>query len=215
MRKSSDRARNSWMTDEVTNFSLCVRPQSWLRSCYGVELGDRAHRLGHEIWALVSPAHRESIKRACDENPDLGGIRWIFPEVKGWPLKQAIEPKWERTYNLLWQRAAVPHARDLHRQVGFDLIHHLTWAGIRAPTFLGALTAPLVIGPIGGGETSPPSRRAGELARFARASASARASGSTSFIFAVCRRVAMVSPPSCHRHRYPRRAHFFALLSGV
>ncbi len=118
-----------------------------------------AHRLGHEIWALVSPAHRESIKRACDENPDLGGIRWIFPEVKGWPLKQAIEPKWERTYNLLWQRAAVPHARELHRQVGFDLIHHLTWAGIRAPTFLGALTAPLVIGPIGGGETSPPSLR--------------------------------------------------------
>jgi glycosyltransferase involved in cell wall biosynthesis len=118
-----------------------------------------AHRLGHTVWALVSPAHRESIKRACDENPDLDGIHWIFPEVKGWPLKQAIEPKWERTYNLLWQRAALPVARDLHRQVGFDLVHHLTWAGIRAPTFLGALSAPLVIGPVGGGETSPPSLR--------------------------------------------------------
>ena len=92
-------------------------------------------------------------------SPPLRGIHWVFPEVKGWSLKQAVEPKWERTYNLLWQRAALRHARDLHRQVGFDVVHHLTWAGIRAPTFLGALTAPLIIGPIGGGETSPSSLR--------------------------------------------------------
>lgn len=118
-----------------------------------------ASRLGHEIWALVSPAHRDSIKRACDENAALGAIHWVFPEVKTWPLKQAVEPKWERTYNLLWQRAALRRARDLHRQIGFDLVHHLTWAGIRAPTFLGALAAPLILGPIGGGETSPPSLR--------------------------------------------------------
>jgi glycosyltransferase involved in cell wall biosynthesis len=118
-----------------------------------------AHKLGHEIWAFVSPAHRESIKRACDEISDLRGIHWVFPEVKGWSLKQGVEPKWERTYNLLWQRAALRHARDLHRQVGFDVVHHLTWAGIRAPTFLGSLTAPLLIGPIGGGETSPPALR--------------------------------------------------------
>jgi glycosyltransferase involved in cell wall biosynthesis len=118
-----------------------------------------AHRLGHEIWAFVSPAHRDSIKRACQENPGLGCINWVFPEVKAWSLKQAVEPSWERTYNLLWQRAALRHARDLHREVRFDAVHHLTWAGIRAPTFLGSLTAPLIIGPIGGGETSPPSLR--------------------------------------------------------
>ena len=118
-----------------------------------------AQRLGHEIWALVSPAHRESIKRACDEDPTLDGIHWVFPEVRRWPLKQAVEPKWERTYNLLWQRAALRHARELHRRVGFDVVHHLTWAGVRAPTFLGALTAPLIVGPAGGGETSPLSLR--------------------------------------------------------
>jgi len=118
-----------------------------------------AHRLGHEIWAFVSPAHRDSIKRACHEDPALGGIHWVFPEVKAWSLKQGLEPKWERTYNLLWQRVALRYARDLHRQVGFDAVHHLTWAGIRAPTFLGALTAPLIIGPVGGGETSPRSLR--------------------------------------------------------
>jgi glycosyltransferase involved in cell wall biosynthesis len=118
-----------------------------------------AHRLGHEIWALASPAHRDSIENACRSTPDLEGIRWSFPEVRGWPLQQSVEPKWERTYNLLWQRAAVHHARALQQQVGFDAIHHLTWAGIRAPTFLGGLGAPLIIGPVGGGETSPASLR--------------------------------------------------------
>jgi glycosyltransferase involved in cell wall biosynthesis len=118
-----------------------------------------ARKLGHEIWALVSPAHHDSIQGACRSNPELGDIRWIFPEVEGWPLKQGIEPKWERTYNLLWQRAALRHARDLHREVHFDAVHHITWAGIRAPTFLGSLGKPLIIGPIGGGEASPRSLR--------------------------------------------------------
>jgi glycosyltransferase involved in cell wall biosynthesis len=118
-----------------------------------------AHRLGHEIWALVSPNHRDSIKRACDNNPDLTNIQWSFPEVGRWPLTQAVEPKWERTYNLMWQLKAVSHARELHQRVKFDAIHHLTWAGIRAPTFLGTLGAPLIVGPIGGGETSPRSLR--------------------------------------------------------
>jgi glycosyltransferase involved in cell wall biosynthesis len=114
-----------------------------------------AHQLGHEIWALVSPVHRDAIKQACERAPDLAGIHWIFPSVKGWRIRQTVEPKWERTYNFLWQKAAVPHARRLQNQIGFDAVHHLTWAGIRAPTFLGSLSAPLIIGPVGGGETSP------------------------------------------------------------
>jgi glycosyltransferase involved in cell wall biosynthesis len=118
-----------------------------------------ARQLGHEIWALVSTVHRDLITNACRVNPDLAGIRWIFPEVRGWPLKQGIEPRWERTYNLLWQRAALRQALPLHRRVRFDAVHHLTWGGIRAPTFLGALKIPLIIGPIGGGETSPASLR--------------------------------------------------------
>ena len=118
-----------------------------------------AHRLGHEIWAFVSPAHRHSIAAACHENSGLAGIHWVFPEVPRWPLSEGVEPNWERTYNLLWQYKAIGHARELQRQIKFDAIHHLTWAGIRAPTFLGSLGAPLIIGPVGGGETSPQSLR--------------------------------------------------------
>jgi glycosyltransferase involved in cell wall biosynthesis len=119
----------------------------------------QAHRLGHQVWALVAPNHEDSILRTCQELPELAGITWLFPKVPGWPLKQAIEPGWERTYNLLWQIAATKSARKLHAKVGFDAVHHLTWGGVRAPTFLGLVGAPLIVGPLGGGETSPQSLR--------------------------------------------------------
>jgi glycosyltransferase involved in cell wall biosynthesis len=118
-----------------------------------------AHRLGHQVWALASTVHREAIEAVCEKDKDLAGINWIFPEVAGWPLRPGVEPVWERTYNFLWQFAARRHARTLQREVRFDAIHHLTWGGVRAPTFLGSLGAPLIVGPIGGGETSPAALR--------------------------------------------------------
>ena len=119
----------------------------------------QAHRLGHQVWALAAPNHERSIRKACEEHPELGGIAWVFPKVPGWPLKPAVEPEWERTYNALWQVSAVKTAHRLHSKIGFDAIHHLTWGGVRAPTFLGLIKAPLIVGPLGGGETSPQSLR--------------------------------------------------------
>lgn len=118
-------------------------------------------RLGHDVWALVSPAHRNAIEDASRSDPIARGIHWTFPELSYWPLEPATEPKWERTYNLIWQRAALRAARELQRRIGFDAIHHLTWGGVRAPTFLGSLGPPLIVGPIGGGETSPSCLRDG------------------------------------------------------
>jgi glycosyltransferase involved in cell wall biosynthesis len=116
-----------------------------------------AHRQGHDVWAMASTVHRAAIKTACREDRELAGIHWIFPEVRGWPLQPTVEPKWERTYNFLWQRAALRHAIGLQAKVGFDVVHHLTWGGVRAPTFLGSLGVPLIVGPVGGGETCPAS----------------------------------------------------------
>jgi glycosyltransferase involved in cell wall biosynthesis len=114
-----------------------------------------AHRLGYQVCVLASSVHRAAIEAACSADPDLRGIRWVFPEVRSWPLKPGVEPRWERTYNLLWQKAALHHARELHQRTKFDAVHHLTWGGVRAPTFLGSLGVPLIVGPLGGGETSP------------------------------------------------------------
>lgn len=138
----------------------CAPDRGSEHSC-GWNWATEVARLGHETTVLVSPAHRSAIMSATQQDAALKRIDWIFPEVDFWPLRQGEEPAWERTYNLLWQRKALRVAQMAHRERPFDLVHHLTWAGVRAPTFLGALGAPLIIGPVGGGETSPSGLRDG------------------------------------------------------
>jgi hypothetical protein len=51
-----------------------------------------AHRLGREIWALMSPAHRNAIESACRDDAVARGIHWVFPELSYWSLEQTKEP---------------------------------------------------------------------------------------------------------------------------
>ena len=118
-----------------------------------------ARRLGHKVWALASPVYRELILDTCASDPELVDIDWTFPEVPGWALRPGLEPRHERTYNLLWQIQAMRHGAAIVNRERIDAIHHASWAGIRAPSFLGGLGPPLIMGPIGGGETSPPGLR--------------------------------------------------------
>ena len=140
--------------DLLISAYACAPDRGSEHSC-GWNWTSEVARLGHHATVLVSPAHRDAIHAATQRDPALQRIRWLFPEVASWPLQQGTEPRWERTYNLLWQREALRVARALQREQPFDLVHHLTWAGVRAPTFLGKLGPPLIIGPVGGGETSP------------------------------------------------------------
>src|SRR3546814_19325259 len=55
----------------------------------------------------------------------------------------------------LWQWLAVGVARDLHRRERFDCVHHVTYAGLRIPSFMGRLGVRVVFGPVGGGERAP------------------------------------------------------------
>jgi glycosyltransferase involved in cell wall biosynthesis len=43
----------------------------------------------------------------------------------------------------------------LHRQVGFQVVHHLTFVNYWLPTFLALLPVPFIWGPVGGAESAP------------------------------------------------------------
>ncbi len=62
----------------------------------------------------------------------------------------------EQVHYYVWQVAAIGAARRLHRQVGFDLVHHVTFAKYWAPSAGAFVGAPFVLGPVGGGESIPP-----------------------------------------------------------
>ena len=110
------------------------------------------------FWSLQPIAMQCS--RPHNETRRCNGFVGCFPEVAFYSMQQGKEPVWERTYNLLWQREALRGSPSVTPSAAVrSCVHHLTWGGVRAPTFLGTLGAPLIIGPVGGGETSPASLR--------------------------------------------------------
>ena len=58
-------------------------------------------------------------------------------------------------YYYLWQIAAYVAARKLHKQLRFDVVHHVTFVKYTMPSFMALLPVPFVWGPIGGGESAP------------------------------------------------------------
>jgi glycosyltransferase involved in cell wall biosynthesis len=116
-------------------------------------------RLGHEVHILTRANNVASLERVL---PQLDGLR-LF--VHGYDLPPFLR-WWKRgqrgahLYYALWQWGAYRRARSLHRASAFDLVHHITLAVYRHPSFMGRLGIPFVFGPVGGGEDTPPALRA-------------------------------------------------------
>ena len=114
-------------------------------------------RAGHRVTVLTRFEHHEIVSREIDRGtlPELQlvvpiavGIRSVEEAVRGRGL--LIYP-----YVMLWQAFAAVKAWRLHRRTPFQIAHHLTYGGIRIPSFLGFLSCTTIIGPLGGGEHAP------------------------------------------------------------
>ena len=52
-------------------------------------------------------------------------------------------------------RACAEVARTVHRQHGFDLVHHVTFGSLQFASWLWRLRRPMIFGPVGGGQIAP------------------------------------------------------------
>jgi glycosyltransferase involved in cell wall biosynthesis len=121
---------------------------------------------GHEVWVITRTANREAIERR------LQGGAIPRPHFEYYDL-----PHWVRRlkrgglgiywYYGLWQWGAYRAARRLVQRVRFDRVQHVTFVGVRAPSFVGWLGLPFVLGPVSGGESVPRQLRA-DMPRRAR-----------------------------------------------
>ena len=120
-----------------------------------------AGKLGHDVMVLTQRAKAPEITRAQAQGAMPENVDFDF-FMPGWlqqlydlGLKTGFHGITRQIVHLLWQIAAYFHARDHHKFRGYDVIHHITYGGIRHPTLLGHLGIPLVLGPVGGGERAP------------------------------------------------------------
>ncbi len=115
----------------------------------------------HDVWALVYEGFRPAIEAALAERP-VPGLHLVYVQL---PLEHPRHVRRgeqrhglpEQLHYLLWQGAARRAARRLHREVGFDLAHHVTVVQYWTPTAVQGLGIPYIWGPVGGGESTPSS----------------------------------------------------------
>lgn len=110
---------------------------------------------GHEVWVLTRENNRGPIEEAMAEHPHATRLHFVYhdlsPSVRRWKRGG----RGVHLYYLLWQWTAARRARELHRIVGFDKVHHVTFVSLRIPSFMGGLGIPFTYGPVAGGEVGP------------------------------------------------------------
>ncbi len=124
-------------------------------------------RLGHEVIALTQTWYRKEIEAEVASGRVPASLRFEFfmPEWldrfqhKGVVLK--LEQPTQHLTHLIWQILAYRYVRPRLAAWRIDLVHHITYSGIRHPTVMGRLPVPLVLGPVGGGERAPFALRRG------------------------------------------------------
>ncbi|WP_170148267.1 glycosyltransferase family 4 protein [Meiothermus hypogaeus] len=109
-----------------------------------------------EVWVITYPRYRSNIERYLEANPNPN-LHFYYAS----PPK-AIDP-WNpekgtgniRLHYLLWLGEMFKVAKKLHREVGFDLSHFVSWNTVSAPPPLWKLPIPFIWGSVGGGQMAP------------------------------------------------------------
>jgi glycosyltransferase involved in cell wall biosynthesis len=106
----------------------------------------------HDIWVLTRENNRPSIEAELAKTPLP--LSFIYCDVPFWA--RWLDPRNQIRY-YIWQVQAYLVARKVHRELNFDLVHHVTYVKYSAPSFLSLLPIPFIFGPVGGGESAPKS----------------------------------------------------------
>lgn len=124
-------------------------------------------RLGHRVIALTQTELRSEIEAelASGRRPPSLRFEFFMPPWLDRLQRQGVALGFEQLtwhlVHLLWQVLAYRHVRKHLAEWRVDLVHHVTFGGIRHPTLMGRLPIPMVLGPLGGGERAPFALRRG------------------------------------------------------
>ncbi len=111
---------------------------------------------GHEVWAVVeqSEYQKETLEHLA--NHPMPGFHPVFFQLPTLLVKSLRGPGMSHSvYYHLWQHKLLRVAAELHRQVGFDLAHHVTFGRYWSPCGVRNLGVPFVWGPVGAAEFAP------------------------------------------------------------
>lgn len=108
----------------------------------------------HHIWVLTRANNRNAIETELSQHP-IATLNFIYCEPLAVVAKLNRNLRIVHLHYYLWQLKAYWVAKQLHTDLNFDIIHHVTYVRHSTPSFLAFLPPPFIWGPVGGGETTP------------------------------------------------------------
>ena len=112
----------------------------------------------HEVWVIAHPEYKALVDKYLGAHPnDHLHFIWVVVNSRfdSWQPGSNQE-RGIRLHYWLWIKAAYARAAALYDQVGFDLVHHVSWSTVAVPPPFWKLPVPAVWGPLGGGQSFPP-----------------------------------------------------------
>jgi len=110
----------------------------------------------HDVWTITRANNRPVIETELGRNP-IPSLHMVYYDLPRWARWWKRGVHGTRLYYYLWQLALYPLIRRLHREIRFDVTHHVTFVKYWMPSVLPFLPVPFLWGPIGGGESAPTS----------------------------------------------------------
>lgn len=115
--------------------------------------------LGYEVWCFTNVEDRKEII-AAQENADLPNLHFVFVELPLGLDNILLNTDSKKIYfhYLAWQKAAAKTALRLHKQVQFEIAHHVTFGSLQQGSFIWKLPQEVkkIFGPVGGGQQALP-----------------------------------------------------------
>jgi len=109
---------------------------------------------GYELTVITRTKHQSAIESSCD--PRVEGVNWIYVDPPEWVSSRKRGAWGLKAFYLMWQRRMHAAAEAYLAENEVDLVHHLTFGSILPATSLIDFGLPLVVGPVGGAEMTPP-----------------------------------------------------------
>jgi len=111
---------------------------------------------GHEVWAVAEKSEYERDTLDYLARNPMPGFHPVFFQLPPWVVKTVRGDGMSHSvYYHWWQQKLLRVAKELHRQVKFDLTHHVTFGRYWSPCGVRDLGIPFVWGPVGAAESPP------------------------------------------------------------
>ncbi|MCC8426153.1 glycosyltransferase family 4 protein [Mucilaginibacter sp. UR6-11] len=107
--------------------------------------------LGYEVHCLTRSVNRTGI----ESYPAPANLHFHYVAMPAGSERLFHMGPFIYVHYMAWQYLAYQKAKKLHKDLGFDIAHHVSWGSLQMGSHLYKLKIPFIFGPAGGGQHAP------------------------------------------------------------